>query len=725
MVGGIVSEASIETVEGTVHKVVYAAADGLFAVVRIVVAGRPGPVTVVGPLGGLAPGEIVRIDGTWERHPAHGDQLRAERAVAIRPRTSDGVSRYLEGLKGIGPTLAKRLVAAFGTRAVEVLEEEPWRAAQVPGVGKRRAGRVADEAKARREEREVMVFLQGQGVSAAWAARIRKVWGDRAITRLRENPYLLAREVPGIGFHTADQIARGMGIDDASPLRIEAGLYDTLEGFADGGHLYAPRGELLLRAGEALHIDALELDLALLRLVAQGAVILEDDGAWLPRLHAAEQAIARRIGVLLAAPRTPPPAPKGDAAISALAALSAGQKRAVDGVRAAALCVITGGPGTGKTTVVKAIVASWHEARRRVLLAAPTGRAAKRLAEATGRPAQTVHRLLEWGRGARGRGSWGRDESRPLEADLVVIDESSMLDVALARALLQAVPPGATVVLVGDVDQLPSVGPGQVLADVIASGVVPVARLTEIFRQGAGSAIIHNAHQVLAGHPPIAAPPGADGALADFYVLHVDDPVRAREMVVRLCKERIPKAFGLHPSRDIQVLTPMHRGEAGTEALNRALQEALNKAGALLPRGTRPPLRVGDKVMQSRNDYDRDVFNGDLGEVVRIDPEGASAEVLFDDRRVAYDGEALSDLDLAYAVSIHKSQGSEYPAVVVTLLPQHFVLLRRNLLYTAITRGKRLVVLVGAERAIRRAVDTADAERRYTRLRDRLASLPI
>jgi exodeoxyribonuclease V alpha subunit len=739
---------------------VYAAPDGAFAVVRLEVGTDGGArrvVTAVGPLGAIGEGEAVRVEGTWERHPTFGEQLRVERAVALVPASEAGVERYLAGLKGLGPETARRLVAAYGTRAIDVVTDEPWRAAAVRGVGKRRAGSAADDARARRGEREVMVFLQGHGVSAAYAARIRKKWGDAAIVKVRENPYRLAREVPGIGFFVADRIARGMGIEPGSPLRIEAALYHALETASDEGHVYAPRAVLRERAGELVAAGRAELDGALDSLALQGAVILEEvrgrggeadtrpgrpdgagsrpdaqraaapprgepDGVWLPRLRADEVELASGLGRLLEGAREVPAPRPGGRAARELERLSAGQRRAVDAVRGGGVAVITGGPGTGKTTVMKAAVALWEEARLRVKLAAPTGRAAKRLAEATGRDASTVHRLLEWGQ----RGGWGRDEARPVEADLVVVDEASMLDVRVARALVAAVRPGATLLLVGDVDQLPSVGPGQVLADVIASGVVPVARLTEIFRQAHGSRIVETAHEVLAGVEPRAVPAVAGGAerREDLYVIPVEDAVAARDRVVRLCRERIPRAFGLHPSRDIQVLTPMHRGDAGTESLNRALQEALNpeRGERSLPRGARPPLRVGDKVLQGRNDYDREVWNGDIGEVVEVDDEEGTVAVSFDERRVDYEGEAVDQLELAYAVSIHKSQGSEYPAVVITLLPEHFLLLRRNLLYTAITRGKRLVVIVGSPRALRRAVENSDAERRYTMLRDRLAS---
>jgi exodeoxyribonuclease V alpha subunit len=718
-----------EEVEGLVRRVVYRAADSGFAVVRIEVEGRAALLTAVGVLGELREGEHVQLTGRREKHDAHGEQLRVSRAVAAPPRSEAGVRRYLESLPGLGAALAERLVGQLGTAAIEVLENEPWRAAQVRGVGKVRAERAGRAALDRKREREVMVFLQGLGVSSAYAARIRKTYGDAAITRVRENPYRLARDVDGIGFQVADRIARGMGVLADAPERREAALLHALESLSDDGHvraklqpLYA-RAESLL-ADDARAPDAEASDRALARLALEGAIVREGDPevVYLTRLHRAEKALATRVLALASAELLPPPA------IPADDLLSAGQRRALEALGAAGVSVLTGGPGTGKTTVLRALVGAWQTARKRVLLAAPTGRAARRLAEATGREALTLHRLLEWGRGS-GKSAFARDAANPLEADLVIVDEASMIDLVLARALFEAVPLGARLVLVGDVDQLPSVGPGQVLADLIDSGAVPVARLTEVFRQAEGSGIIDNAYRVLAGEVPVSGAP-QPGATADFYVIEVNDANEAERVALRVVTERIPRAFKLDPLRQVQVLTPMHRGAAGTERLNALLADAL--AGdrvpiELPPRGDRVRAwRVGDKVMQVRNDYDRDVFNGDIGFILEASRDEANAPaglvVDFDGRKVAYDLEALGSLELAYAVSIHKSQGSEYPAVVVTLCAAHHMMLRRNLLYTAVTRGAKLVVLVAEPRALRKAVsDASDSDaRRDTGLAARL-----
>jgi exodeoxyribonuclease V alpha subunit len=698
-----------EVLEGEVRRVVYRAPGGEFAVVRFQVEGRDG-LTLVGALGEVEPGERLRVEGQWESHPVHGPQLRAERVFAVVPRTEEGVRRYLESLRGIGPELARRLTASFGTGALEVLEKEPWRAAQVRGMGKRRATEVAAEVERRRAEREALVFLQGLGVMPGLARRIFKAYGDATIARVRENPYRLARDVGGVGFLTADRLARALGIGEDAPARLEAGAHHALTLFADEGHVYAPRAALIERALEVLGHGDGAIGQALDALIAERTLVAEGERLYLPQLHAAEVGAARRLGLLLAAGRAAaPPLDQKEAAH-----LSPGQKKALATVGEAAVVLITGGPGTGKTTVTRALVSGWRRARRKVELAAPTGRAAKRLAEATGQPAQTLHRLLEWGRAA-GAGPFSRNAEHPLEADLVVVDEASMLDVLLFRALVEAVRPGATLVLVGDVDQLPSVGPGRVLHDLIRSRAVPVARLTEIFRQAEGSGITENAYRILAGEVPVES----ERKPGDFFVLPVDEPERARELVLRVVRERIPKAFGFDPVKDVQVLTPMHRGAAGTEELNRALQAALNPAPPV--EGSR--FRPGDKVMQVKNDYERDVFNGDVGRVhdVGVVEGRPILWVEFDGRRIEYSGDDVDALELAYAMSVHKSQGSEYPAVVLVLLAQHFLLLRRNLVYTAVTRGKRLVVLVCAPRALARAVAEASAGERFTSLAERLA----
>jgi exodeoxyribonuclease V alpha subunit len=511
-----------------------------------------------------------------------------------------------------------------------------------------------------------------------------------------------------------------MGIGVASPLRVQGGVLHALETLAEDGHVRIARPVLAARASELLGVDPRLVSDAERTLAAEGAIV-EDGGAlYLPALHRAEVELARRIRELAAAPRLPAPTLEAAEGSRRAIALSPAQRDAIGRVGRAAVSVITGGPGTGKTTMVRALERSFSRAGLRVRLAAPTGRAAKRLSEATGRPAMTVHRLLGFGQGGR-----RAEEAVELDCDLLVVDEASMLDLKLARALCAAVRPGARLVLVGDVDQLPSVGPGQVLKDVIDSGAVEVARLGEVFRQAEGSGIVENAYRILSGQIPIGAT--QEAGRADFFLIAADDPVRARELAVRLLSERIPEAFALDPVREVQVLSPMHRGAAGTEALNRALQEALNPNGVAITIAGDRGFRIGDKVMQVKNDYERDVFNGDVGVIVGAPPSGldgaeAAIEVDFDDRRVRYDREALGALELAYAVSVHKSQGSEYPAVVVVLAAEHHVLLQRNLLYTAVTRGKRLVVLLADGRALRRAVATAEASLRSTGLRARLSS---
>ena len=805
---GEAAREALVQVDGVVQRVMYTAPSSEFAVVQLDVTGQAATVVAVGPLAGIAVGESLRVHGQWESHPQYGRRLRAVQALPISPRTRLGMERYLATLSGLGPELARRIVEALGLDALDLLESETFRVAQVKGVGKRRAQRALADAKARREEREVMVFLQGLGVSPAFAARIRKKYGQAAIAKVKENPYALARDISGIGFQIADRIAQAVGIDPLSPLRCAAALHHVLDGANDAGHCYLPRPELydrtaaLLRTTEppppgpagpvkmpevlqapaqltlgaaaspwplgtpararqasedpgssrgAATADAgrdadggtgcgtdqeVRLDErgvvvvpperiaeVLDELLLRGEVVQDGSCIYTRRMYEAEVELAKEVARLIRARRARVPQVELEGGGLRLAA---GQKAALLQVETTPLCIITGGPGTGKTTIIRTLVGAWARGGLRIKLAAPTGRAAKRLAEATGQPASTLHRLLAVVPGE----DFSRRSESDLGVDLLVCDEASMLDLQLALTLLRAVPVGATVVLVGDVDQLPSVGPGRVLNDLIESGRVPTTRLREIFRQAEGSSIVENAHRILAGQVPLPAPRGTE--LHDFYLIETEDAAKAREQVVKLVTERIPARFGLDPLLDVQVLTPMHRGEVGTEELNKALQAVLNPRAATEPqredgaflRAKSRVYTLGDKVMQVKNDYERDVWNGDVGRVVAVDPEEGTLTVRFDDDREArYDSEALEQLELAYAVSVHKSQGSEYQAVVVPLMLQHYPLLRRNLLYTAVTRGKKLVVLVANARALRRAVSEVGDLLRYTRLSLRLRDI--
>jgi len=723
-------------VEGIVSQQVFVSPDADFAVLRLDVAGQLRPVVVVGALAGLRVGETVRIIGRNEQHERYGQRLRADQALPQVPVTRLGVERYLATLTGLGPELARRIVAELGQTALTALEEETFRVSQIKGVGKKRAQRALLDARARREEREVMIFLQGLGISAAYASRIRKQWGQAAITKVRENPYALAREVSGIGFHIADRIATAMGVEPLSPLRCQAGVRHVLQTACDSGHCYLPERELGQRSvvllAPPLPDDAPPnspppptdeklqecISGAIATLRSHGETLHEGEAVYLAALHQQEVELTRQALRLQGTIRTRiPTITEHDISLR----LADGQRAALQRVESSPLSIITGGPGTGKTTIISALVRAYLRAGLRVCLAAPTGRAAKRLSDATGHTAKTIHRLLNLIPGERGR------STKDLEVDLLVCDEASMLDLSLAVTLLQAVPGGATVVLVGDVDQLPSVGPGRVLADLIDSERLAVTRLREIFRQKEGSGIIDNAQSILRGELPQSGP--SDGGLADFYWIEVEDAQKSRETVVRLVSERIPQRFGFDPLTDVQVLTPMHRGEVGTEELNRALQAVLNPAvAAQAKEPSTAPVKttfyVGDKVMQVKNNYELDVWNGDIGVIIGRDEEEDLLLVRFEDeRQVAYDPTAREDLELAYAVSVHKSQGSEYKAVVVPLHIQHYPLLRRNLLYTAVTRGKRLVVLVGGRRAVRRAVTQTGDLLRYTGLRERLRSI--
>jgi exodeoxyribonuclease V alpha subunit len=719
-----------ETLEGTIERIVFSGGGGEFTVARLKVGRQSDPVTVVGNLFGLPVGAHLRVVGRYEQSPRFGRQFRVVTYSELAPRTVEAIKRYLGAglIKGIGQEFAHRIVQRFGEQTLEILDQEPDRIREVPGIGHTRALAIKKAWAEKRGQREVMVFLQGYGVSPAVATRIYKRYGAEAARRVRENPYRLASEVWGIGFLSADRLAMSFGIGKDADARIEAGVRHVLEEAGDKGNVYLPRQTLVEDAGQRLEIEPTKIEAAVDRLARRGDIVVEHGGedggeaVFETGLWRAEMAAAQGLQRLLRAPRRPL-ATNPDRAIAeyekaASITLAPRQAEAVRRALVEPLLVITGGPGVGKTTIVRGIVSTFLRCRQRVALAAPTGRAAKRLQEATGHAAATLHRLLEW---RPAEGMFGRNRHHPLEADLLVVDEASMIDVRLCADLLMALAEGTRLVLVGDQDQLPSVGPGMVLRDAIASGAVPVVRLDEIFRQAAQSLIVTNAHRIHDGELPQLGEAPSAGPHADqrdFFFLEEEDPTTAAQLVRDLVVTRLPRRYGISPF-DIQVLSPMHRGELGASNLNMLLQDALTTGAEELQLGGRR-LRVGDRVMQLRNNYDKDVFNGDLGQVIRIARTAGEVAVRFDDRDIVFENDELDELALAYAATVHKSQGSEYPAVVIPLHTQHYVMLQRSLLYTAVTRGKKLVVLVGTGKALRIAVRNAEVASRCTRLCQRL-----
>ena len=726
------------TLEGVLERVVFANEENAWCVVRLSVAGQRDAVTAVGNLLGVQPGESLRLTGSWVQDPKYGRQFRVASYLTVAPATLGGIEKYLGSglIRGIGKGLAARLVAAFGLATLEVIEGQPERLREVEGIGPQRSTAIQRAWAEQREIKEVMIFLQSHGVATRHAIKIYKTYGPQATRLVRENPYRLASEVYGIGFKTADQIAAALGIPRDAPQRIEAGALHLLAAAADRGHLYLPRRQLVEEAGELLAAtEPRQIEGALAALAANGQAVIEalpaapadpaEAAVYLKALHTAEAGIAARVRTLLVQPPLPFEIDL-DRALEWFAraeriALAPQQRQAVRAGLTRKVLVITGGPGTGKTTLVRGIVRILERKGQRVLLAAPTGRAAKRLAEATGGAAGTLHRLLEFDPRTR---AFTRNRERPLAGDLLIVDEASMLDAPLAYHLLRAVPDDGRVILVGDVDQLPSVGPGRVLGDLIRSGAVEVVRLTEIFRQAERSLIVVNAHRLQQGQMPVLEAADSNG---DFFFIERREPDEIVETIAQLVAKRIPASFGFDPVEQVQVLSPRNRGPLGTEALNARLRELLNPPG---PEGSERPtltrgghsLRVGDKVMQVRNNYDLEVWNGDLGRVAAIDEEEQVVRVAIDGREVAYDFAAVDELVLAYACSIHKSQGSEYPCVVIPLHTTHYLMLQRNLLYTAITRARRLVVLVGEPRALRIAVGNRRVRARFTRLAERLAA---
>jgi len=719
-----------QTLKGEVRRVVYASQDGAYSVLRVVDA-KNKEQTVVGAIVGAYEGQGIDLKGKWETHKEHGRQLRVSEYKFTLPTTSEGIKRYLASglIHGIGKEFAERIVNKFGSETLDILDNYSARLTEIPGFGKKRLEMVRKAWREHAKEREIFIFLQSLGVSLAYCRRIYKKYGEHTPAFVRADPYKLAEDIDGIGFIMSDNVAKSLGIEGTDPRRLRAGVVYTLNRLSESGHVCYPEEEFLKYTAELLNIDEKDSVTGLGEALKEGLAVIDavsDDEGIPPRmvyktqLHTAERELSHLIGKIAGAKRH-----RGEATqridYRPAVNLSDEQHTAISAVGHHPLNIITGGPGVGKTTVVGDIVRRASIAQLKVYLAAPTGRAAKRLSESCRRNASTIHRLLKWDPEKR---KFVYNTQRPLKCDVLIIDEVSMLDVPLALFLFRAVSPGTTVVMVGDSDQLPSVGPGTVLMDLIMSGVAQVTHLSRIYRQDSQSRIITNAHAVNSGRLPDLTPVPKN-VFSDFYWIEQENPERVISIIGEMAKERIPRRFKFDPMRDIQVLTPMNRGNCGTKTLNDALQEILNPEtmrGPHLVFGEKK-FRYGDRVMQIRNNYDKKVFNGDMGRIIHIDPKNKMFKVKFEDKIAEYEFVEADQIVLSYAVTVHKSQGSEFPVVIMPILTQHYIMLQRNLLYTGMTRAKKLMVLIGSRKALSMAVNNARMEPRFSQLRARLKEL--
>jgi exodeoxyribonuclease V alpha subunit len=716
-----------EFIEGAVESIVFYNPDNGYTVAKFAVEDGE-TITVVGAFPPLSPGEVMRLRGGWELNPRFGRQFKVERFTMTLPASAKGIEKFLASglVKGIGPVLAGRIVAAFGAGTIDLLTREPDRLREVGGVGAVKLKEIRRSWAEHRDIRDLIMFLQDHGVSTGLATKIHRQYGDRAFTVLRSDPYQISLDILGVGFKTADQLALKLGLDPGSVERVKAYILYILEKDNEQGHVFSAAAEVGERCAADLDVPAERCERALAALV-QGRRIVAEEGPggaalYLPFFHQAQDDVARSIHKLAGFPCQPPDFDL-DQAVGATErdlglAFSPLQRQAIRASFESKILVITGGPGTGKTTIIRAITDIYRKWGKDVLLAAPTGRAAKRLSDATGLEARTIHRVLEF---QPKKGTFKRDASNPLRGEALVVDEFSMVDLPLMFHLLRAVPPWMRLVLVGDKDQLPSVGPGNLLHDIIESGAVDVVRLDQIFRQEKESLIVANAHRVNQGLSLIRAPKGDPDA--DFYFISQNDDQAAFQTILKMCTTSVPRKLGLSPlSPQIQVISPMYKGVVGVEHLNAELQARLNPGGEGLQAGPRT-FKARDKVMQIRNDYDKDVFNGDIGSVVHADRAKYRLYVDYDGRTVCYEKDELGDVVLAYAVSVHKAQGSEYQAVIMPLVTQHYIMLQRNLFYTALTRAKKLSVVVGSYKALSIAIKNDKPVKRNSRLKDKLAAL--
>ncbi|MFO7559711.1 MAG: ATP-dependent RecD-like DNA helicase [Desulfobacterales bacterium] len=712
-------------IEGHLERITYQNEENHYTIARLSTGKPKNMITVVGFMAGISPGQTLRLSGSWETHPRYGQQFKITTFEVTLPDTVEGIKKYLETgiIKGIGPLIAGRLVSQFGSETLEIIEKKAERLTEVNGIGKAKAERIEAAWKDHHVIRELMQFLQSRGIKGSYSGRILKEYGESAIEILKTDPFRIAEDIPGIGFIIADTITQQDGVSPDDPKRVRACINHLIEQAANEGHTFIPEKVILDQCHQAFRIDAEDTRTAIDILEKQGIIAAEKAGedeqgraVYSKELFLAEKGIADRFQTLLSVPAISPelnPEQLTQEILKKLALkLSSEQLDVLERILAFRAAVITGGPGTGKTTLIQSVNAIFEAMGRVVALAAPTGRAAKRLSEVVRRDAKTIHRLLKFN---FKESCFEVNRNNPIDADVIIIDEASMVDTVLMFHLLNAVPATSKLILVGDVFQLPSVGPGNVLSDIIRSEAIPVFYLTEIFRQARKSPIIMNAHRVRRGESPELNSINTDNELKEFYFINQNDPNTVVETIVKLCSESIPNRFSLDPVRDIQVLTPMHKGVAGTINLNQVLQKALNQNTdqAEIMGGI---YKTGDKVMHLKNNYLKDVFNGDIGTISGVDRETSQVEVDYEGRVVVYEPEEMHELSLAYAISVHKSQGSEYPAIIVPLLTQHYIMLQRNLLYTAMTRGKKLVILIGTRKAFTTALNNDKPRKRFSGL---------